>query len=213
MIYLGKILGSETKIKLLFFLVNNPKGSYMEKELAKESKSSISEVNRQISDLVNAGIITMQRIGKTKTYSVNLRYFLFLPLQKLFVDLNKIYRRIAQEIKDVATKKFRHIQTIILIGSLAQGKVREDIIEKPSDIDLILIVKEDDNIKEVKNFLLDYINKEISLKYGIVLYPFVISQKEYLKRLGKKDPYILETYTKGEIIYGEKPRRFGKMGG
>ena len=208
MIYLGKILGSETKIKLLSVLVNNPQASYMEKELAKESKSSASEVNRQISDLVNAGIITMQRIGKTKTYSINQKHFLFLPLQKLFVDLNKIYKRIAQEIKDVAIKKFKHMQTIILIGSLAQGQVRQDIIKKPSDIDLLLIVKKDENIIGVKKFLLDYINKEISLKYGIVLYPFVISQQEYLKRLSKKDPFILGTYTKGEIIYGKKPRRF-----
>lgn len=208
MIYLGKILGSETKIKLLFVLVNNPQALYMEKELAKDSKSSISEVNRQISDLVNAGIITMQRIGKMKTYSINRKHFLFLPLQKLFVDLNKIYRRITQEIRDVTTKKFKHIQTIILIGSLAQGRVREDIIKGPSDIDLLFITKKDENIKEVKKFLLDYINKEISLKYGIILYPFIISQQEYLKRLGKKDPFILETYTKGEIIYGKRPRRF-----
>lgn len=208
MVYLGKILGSETKIKLLFVLINNPQVSYMEKELAKESKSSVSEVNRQISDLVNAGIITMQRIGKTKTYSINQKHFLFFPLQKLFVDLNKIYKRIVQEIKDVATKKFKHIQTIILIGSLAQGKVRQDIIKKPSDLDLLFIVKKDENIIGVKKFLLDYINKEISLKYGIVLYPFVISQQEYLKRLSKKDPFILGTYTKGEIIYGKKPRSF-----
>lgn len=208
MIYLGKILGSETKIKLLFVLINNLQASYMEKELAKESKSSISEVNRQIPDLVRVGIITMERIGKTKTYTINRKHFLFLPLQKLFVDLNKIYKRIAQEIKNVTTKKFKDIQTIILIGSLAQGKIRQDIVKEPSDIDLLFIVKEDENIKELKKFLLDYVNKEISLRYGITLYPFVISQQEYLKRLGKKDPFILETYTKGDIIYGKKPRRF-----
>jgi len=207
MIYLGKILGSETKIKLLFVLINNPQASYMEKELAKESKSSVSEVNRQISDLVSPGIITMQRIGKTKIYSINQKHFLFTPLQKLFIDLNKIYRNIAQQIKEATTKKFKHIQAIILIGSLAYGKVREDIVEEPSDIDLVFIIKEGE-IKKVKNFLLEYISKEISLKYGIILYPFIISCEEYLKRLSKKDPFILETYIKGEIIYGEKPRGF-----
>lgn len=208
MIYLGKILGSETKIKLLFVLVNNLQVSYVEKELAKESKSSLSEVNRQIPDLVSAGIVTMQRIGKTKTYSINRKHFLFFPLRKLFIDLNKIYVRVAQEIKDVVIKKVKYIQTVILIGSLAQGKVREDIVKEPSDIDLIFIVKEDRGVKEVKKSLLDYINKEISLKYGITPYPFVISQQEYLKRLRRKDPFILETYTKGEVIYGKKPRRF-----
>jgi len=208
MIYLGKILGSETKIKLLFILINNPQVSYMEKELAKESKSSSSEVNRQIPDLVSAGVITMQKIGKAKVYSINRKHFLFLSLQKLFISLDKIYKNIAQQIKEITTKKFKIIQTIILIGSLAYGKVREDIVKEPSDIDLIFIVKEEKNIKEVKKFLLDYISKEISLKYGIILYPFVISRQEYLKGLNKKDLFILETYIRGKIIYGEKPRRF-----
>lgn len=207
--YLGKILGSETKIKLLFVLINNPQVTYTEKELAKESISAISEVNRQIPHLVKAGIILMQRIGRTKTYSINQKHFLFSPLQKLFVDLNKIYKKIAQEVKDIITKRFRCIQAIILTGSLTKGKLREDIVEEPSDIDLIFIVKKAENVKEVKKSLIDYINKEISLKYGITLYPFVISQEEYLNRLNKKDLFILETYTKGEIIYGQKPRRSG----
>jgi len=206
--YLGRILGSHTKIKLLFVLINNPHVTYTEKELAKESISSISEVNRQISHLVKAGIILMQRIGKTKAYSINQKHFLFLPLKKLFVDLNKIYKKIVQDVKKVITKRFRCIQAIILIGSLVKGKLRQNIIEEPSDIDLIFIVKKDKDIKEVKKTLIHYINKDISLKYGITLYPFVISQQEYLNRLYKKDLFILESYTKGEVIYGQKPRRF-----
>jgi len=207
--YLGKILGSETKIKLLFVLINNPQVTYTEKELAGESISSISEVNRQIPHLVKAGIISMQRIGKTKAYSINQKHFLFLPLQKIFVDLNKIYKKAAREIKDVITKRFRCIQAIILTGSLTKGKLREDIIDEPSDIDLVFIVKKVENTKEVKKNLVGYINKEISLKYGIALYPFVISPQEYLSRLNKKDLFILETYIKGEVIYGQKPRRSG----
>ena len=208
MIYLEKILGSGTKIKLLFVLVNNPQGVYTEKELAKESISAISEVNRQIPHLVKAGVILMQRLGKTKTYSINQKHFLFSPLQKLFVDLNKIYKNVAQELKDVITKKFSCIQAIILIGSLTKGKLRGNIVEEPSDIDLIFIVKKAENAKKVKKELINYINKVISLKYGITLYPFVISQQEYIGRLNRKDLFILETYTKGQVVYGRKPRKF-----
>jgi predicted nucleotidyltransferase len=208
MVYLGKILGSETKIKILFVLVANPQVSYMEKELAKEGKSSISEVNRQIEDLVNSGLVTMQRLGKTKLYSINQKHFLFFPLRKLLVDLNKTYKRIAQEIKIFSVKEIGRIRTIILIGSLAQGKIREDIVKEPSDIDLIFIVESDKDIKGVKKSILAYINKKISLRYGVSLYPFVISKGEYLKRLSKRDAFILESYTRGEVLYGEKPRRF-----
>ncbi len=208
MVYLGKILGSETKIKILSVIVANPHFSYMEKELAKESKSSISEVNRQISDLVNAGLVTMQRLGRTKIYSLNQKHFLFPPLKRLLIDLNRTYRKIAQEIKGFTINRIKRIRTIILVGSLAQGKVREDIVKAPSDIDLIFIVDSDKDVKCVKKSLLDYINKKVSLKYGISLYPFVISKREYLNRLNKKDTFILESYVKGEVLYGKKPRRF-----
>lgn len=207
MSYLGEILGSETKIKLLFTLVNNSQLTYTEKELAKKSASSVSEVNRQIPRLVKAGIISMQRIGRTKAYSINQKHFLFPPLRKLFIGLSEIYKKVAREIKDAVTKKFKSIQAIILIGSLAEGRLRDDIVEEPSDIDLIFIVKKTENVREVKKNLINYINKDISLKYGIALYPFVISKQEYLNRLRKKDLFILETYIKGEVIYGRKPRR------
>ena len=44
--YLDRILGSTTKINALSVLVSNPKRSFMEIELAKESGSPVSEVNR-----------------------------------------------------------------------------------------------------------------------------------------------------------------------
>jgi DNA-binding transcriptional ArsR family regulator len=212
MVYLGKILGSETKIKILSVLVTNPRSSYMERELAKEGRSSVSEVNRQIEGLVNSGLITMQRLGKTKLYSINQKHFLFSPLKKLLVDLNKIYKRIAWEIRNFALKKIRHIQAVILIGSVAKADIREDIVREPSDIDLVFILKQDKDIKEAKKILLDYISRKISLRYGISLYPFVISRAEYLNRLSARDTFILESYTKGEVLYGEKPRRFSQVG-
>lgn len=209
MVYLGKILGSETKIKILFVLVSNPRASYMEKELAKASNSSVSEVNRQIPDLVNSGLVTIQRLGRTKIYSLNQKHFLRSSLEKLFVDLNKIYKKIARDIKGYAIAKVSSVQTIILVGSLAYGKVREDIVKEPSDIDLIFIIDLDANVSKVKKTLIDCIDKKISSKYGIVLYPFVISRQEYLNRLGRKDRFILDSYVKGEVLYGGKPRRAG----
>lgn len=208
MVYIGRILGSETKIKILFTLVTNPKSSYMEREIAKESMSSISEVNRQISDLVNSGLVMMQRLGNVKVYSINVKHFLFLSLQNLFINLNKVYRKIALEIGRYIVKKDGYIQTIVLVGSLARGKIREDIVEEPSDIDLIFIAESDKNVKKIKGALLEYIDKKIFPRYGITIYPFIISRQEYIKRLNKEDIFILKSHTKGEVIYGEKPRRF-----
>jgi Fic family protein len=53
--YLDKLLGSKTKINLLSVLLSNPERSFIESELAKEAGAAVSEVNRQINDLVSIG--------------------------------------------------------------------------------------------------------------------------------------------------------------
>ena len=208
MVYLEKILGTKVKVRLLFTLISNSAGSYMEKELAKDSNTSISEVNRQVADLVNAGVIIMQRAGSVKTYSINKKHVLFAVLRPLFTDLNRVYRKIAQKIKSAATAKFACIRAIIIAGSLTRGNVREDIVKEPSDIDLVFILENDKDLKEVRGFLLRYIDEKIFPQYGITLFPFVISRREFLERLGGRDPFIAQVHTTGEVVYGEKPRRF-----
>jgi DNA-binding transcriptional ArsR family regulator len=88
--YMDKILGTKTKINILSVLVAQPERSIIENELAKEAGMSVSEVNRQIKDLVNAGLVTMERTGKAKVYRVNRQHFLYQPLRSIFRSL-KIY--------------------------------------------------------------------------------------------------------------------------
>lgn len=68
--YLDRILGSKTKVNILSALTQNKEKSFMESELAKEIGSSISEVSRQIIDLVNVGLVRMERVGKAKIYPI-----------------------------------------------------------------------------------------------------------------------------------------------
>jgi len=96
--YLGRILGSTTKINALAVLVPNPERSCLENELARISGASASEVNRQMKDLVNAGLVLMQRVGKAKLYQMNGKHFLFKPLRELFKNLEGVYREGASEV-------------------------------------------------------------------------------------------------------------------
>ena len=204
--YLERILGSTTKINALAVLVPNPERSYLENELARISGTSASEVNRQMKDLVNAGIVLMQRVGKAKLYQMNEKHFLFKPLRELFRNLEDVYREAASEVATWLTRRHKP-RTIILFGSLSKGRIRSDLVREPSDIDLIIIAEEGD-IKNVRADLLNFINTEISLRYGIIVYPIVLSVEEYLSGLAR-DQFIIDVNARGEILYGEKPRRFG----
>lgn len=201
--YLDRILGSKTKINVLAALVSNPEKLYVEKDLARECGASLSEVNRQMPDLVDSGLVIMQRMAKVKVYRINTKHFLFSPLEKLFKDLVLVYRKIADRIVLFITERHR-IEAVILLGSLRKGSLREDIVKEPSDIDLLFIVEEK---RDTEKDLIGFINKEISMKYGVAVYPIVLTKKEYIEGL-EDSPLVIEAHSRGELIYGEKPRRF-----
>jgi len=205
--YLDKILGSKTKINLLSVLVPHPERSIVENELAKEAGMSVSEVNRQIKDLVNVGLVVMERVGKSKVYQANQQHFLYEPLRSVFRGLEEIYKEIANRVAGFVVKKHK-VKAVVLFGSLVLKKVRSDLVKEPSDVDIMIIVEDESQIKSIRNDVLDFVGSEVFPVYGINVYPIVLSVDEYLSGLSK-DVFIMDVHTRGEVLYGEKPRRFG----
>jgi predicted nucleotidyltransferase len=204
--YLDKILGSKTKVNALSVLVTHPERRIVENELAKEAGASVSEVNRQVKDLVDAGLVTMERIGKSKVYQANQQNFLFKPLRNVFRDLTEIYREIANKIAKFVTGK-HEVKTVLLFGSLVSKKIRSDFVTEPSDVDVMIIVKNKEQTQSVKKDVLSFAGSEIFPVYGINVYPIVLSVNEYLSGL-TKDAFIMDVHTRGEVLYGDKPRRY-----
>lgn len=203
--YLDRVLGSRTKVNALAVLVMNSKKGFLEVELAREAGSSVSEINRQMRDLVTSGLVELERVGKGKVYRINRKHFLFRPLRVLFRELETVYKRAASDIVGYVTKRFR-IQTAILFGSLAKRSIRNDIVSEPSDID-IAIVAPAKSIPTIRKALVSYVNSEIADRYGISVYPIVVSPEQYVSGL-RQGSFISDIHADGEVLYGEKPRRF-----
>jgi len=206
--YLEKIIGTGTKVAALNVLLNSPERRFLEFELAREARVAVSEINRQMPSVVQTGLVQVERIGKGKLYRLNGNHFLVPPLRKLFADLNVTYRKASEKICKKAVSESVGLEAAILLGSAANGKVRNDISEVPSDIDLVFIVKKAMDKEALFNALVSYINKEIASEYGITCYPIVISREEYLAALGKKERFILNVQNEGVEIYGKRPKRF-----
>ncbi len=83
--YLEDVIGSKTKVRILYTLFSNENRAFFEKELAITCGSSISEVNRQIVSLVEFGLIHHYREGRLKFYRINPAHFLYKPLKDLFL--------------------------------------------------------------------------------------------------------------------------------
>jgi len=207
--YLEKIIGTGTKVAALNVLLNSPERRFLESELAREAGAAVSEINRQMPSVVQTGLVQVERVGKGKLYQINGKHFLVPPLRKLFADLNATYRKAAGKICKVAVSESKGLDAVILLGSAANGKVRSDISESPSDIDLVFIVKNASEKEALFGSLVSYINGEIASEYGIACYPIVMAKGEYLDALGKKERFVLNVQNGGAELYGKKPRRFG----
>jgi predicted nucleotidyltransferase len=204
--YLDKILGSKTKVNALSVLVTQPERRIIENELAKEAGVSVSEINRQLKDLVNVGLVTMQRVGKSKVYQINQQNFLFQPLRNTFRSLEETYREIANKVAKFAAGK-HEVKTVLLFGSLVSRKIRSNFVKEPSDIDIMIIVENKAKTHGVTKDILNFLTSEIFPVYGINAYPIVLSTEEYVSGLAK-DPFIMNIHANGEVLYGEKPRRY-----
>ncbi|MGQ9461358.1 MAG: hypothetical protein ACUVTE_07595 [Candidatus Bathycorpusculaceae bacterium] len=72
----------------------------------------------------------------------------------------------------------------------------------------MIIVEDESQIKAVRNDVLDFVSSNIFPAYGVNIYPIVLSVDEYLSELSE-DVFIMDVHSRGEVLFGEKPRRFG----
>ncbi len=207
-VYLEDVLGSKTKVNILSVLVNNP-GQINEGRLAKQAGVSASEVNRQIDDLVSIGLVNLARVGRSKLYSVNTEHFLYESLSELFRSLSLVYREIADRVKDYAVS-IGGVVAVILVGSLTSGSIRQDFVDNPSDIDIVVVVDNGSSLGVMRKRLVEYTNGEIYPRYGVNAYTIVLSESEYISGLSG-DKFIIDTHTNGETLFGEKPTRTSTM--
>jgi len=195
-------------VAALDVLLNNPGQRFLESALASKANMAVSEVNRQMPSLVQAGLVKMERVGKGKLYQINERHFLTPALKKLFMSLNAAYREAADEICKFAVSSTPGIKAVLLAGSAARQQVRQDLVGAPSDIDMVFIVKAEKEKEQLFNALVPYVDGEVAAKYGISCYPVVFTQDEYLADLKKQERFAVSVQAEGVELYGKKPRRF-----
>jgi predicted nucleotidyltransferase len=138
---------------------------------------------------------------------VNQQHFLFEPLKSVFRGLEEIYREVANKVATFVAGK-HEVATVLLFGSLVLRRIRSDFVKEPSDVDIMIVVKNKRQTDAVRKDLLNFVDSEIFPMYGINVYPLVLSVEEYLSGLAK-DAFVMDVHSRGEVLYGEKPRRFG----
>jgi predicted nucleotidyltransferase len=127
---LANALFSKTQQQVLGLLYGQPDRDFYTNEIIKLSQSGTGAVQRELSKLAEAGIITVKEVGNQKRYQANRRIPFYPELRSIIVKTFGIADVIKEAIKPL-TKK---INLAFIYGSIAKGEDTEK-----SDIDVMIV--------------------------------------------------------------------------
>lgn len=163
-----KILGEKTKIKILRFFFDYPLIKRNVREVATECRQGFGQTARDLKELKEMGILSMEKSGKEMLYHLNKGSKLYHVLKGLFevekeqIDLPFFYRNL---LADLVTKTKRVAEACLLFGSLVTGEYKME-----SDVDLFFISDKEDEIRKICSQLED--------RYGVKIQVIVIKPGE-----------------------------------
>lgn len=177
------LFGSKTRVKLLHLFLNNPGQSFYVREITRKIDEQINSVRRELSNMLEVGVITSDSADNKLYYQVNQRYEYYVPLRAIFGDdLNETNAvpALADELSSELSTTIRSIPGLslaILSGVLVRGST--------SAIDVVLV----GNLPSVK---VKTAIKTIEKLEGRDINYSVLSYDEFYYRLSIRDRFITE---------------------
>lgn len=189
------LFGSKTRVKLLHLFLNHPGQPFYVREITRKIEEQINSVRRELSNMLEVGIITSDSADNKLYYQVNQRYEYYVPLRAIFADA-KDDVKIIQPV-EVATNKVYEselagitgLRVAIAAGVLVKGSV--------SPVDLILA----GNVSMTK---VKAVIKMIEKKEGRDVNYSVLPYEEFYYRLSIRDKFITEILDSNHSVVIDK---------
>jgi hypothetical protein len=81
---IDKLFGSKTRVKLLHLFLNHPGQSFYVREITRLIDEQINSVRRELSNMLEVGVITSDTADNKLYYEVNQRYEFYTALRAIF---------------------------------------------------------------------------------------------------------------------------------
>lgn len=81
---IDKLFGSKTRVKLLHLFMNHPGQSFYVREITRLIEEQINSVRRELSNMLEVGVITSDTSDNKLYYQVNQRYEFYTALRAIF---------------------------------------------------------------------------------------------------------------------------------
>jgi hypothetical protein len=176
------LFGSKTRVKLLQLFYSSPNRSFYVREITRKIDEQINSVRRELSNLLNIGIIVSENTNNRLYYEVNQKFEYYKPLQEIFGGgVNKSVTKKkaddgAEEAADPDLKAIGHIELALYTGQFTR--------DETAGIDLLVVG--DVNRNALKKYV-DQLEKQEgkSLRYAVMSLP------DFQYRQGIKDRFAV----------------------
>lgn len=178
------LFGSKTRVKLLHLFLNNPGQSFYVREITRKIDEQINSVRRELSNMLEVGVITSDTADNKLYYQVNQRYDYYVPLRAIFADettdMNAVAANqdaAASDEYGAAIRSISGIRLALIAGVLVRGS--------NSPVDVVLV----GNLSpaKVKSAI-----KVIERGEGREINYTVLSYDDFYYRLSMRDRFITE---------------------
>ncbi len=187
------LFGSKTRIKLLHLFLNNPGKAFYVREITRLVDEQINSVRRELSNLLEVGVITNASSDNKLYYEVNQLYEFYLPFRTIFGDpkaektpSTSIASRDGEEVAwQSIVRKLAGIRVAIAAGILVKNSA--------SPIDLMLV-------GDLSSKRVDEAVKEAEKIAGKELRFTTIRYDEFYYRLSVRDRFIQSILTNKHVV-------------
>lgn len=181
-----QLFGSKTRVKLLQLFYSNPNRSFYVREITRKIDEQINSVRRELSNLLNAGIISSETTNNRLYYEINKSYQFYDPLSQIFGANAGVTGDDDTSESTAALKSLGNVNLALYTGQFTR--------DERSGIDFLIVG--DINQTQLAKYITDTEAKE-----GKAIRYAVMDKKEFEYRRQINDRFLLSVLdSKKQII-------------
>ena len=192
---IDKLFGSKTRVKLLHLFLNHPGESFYVREITRLIDEQINSVRRELSNMLEVGVITSDNADNKLYYQVNQRYEFYTALRAIFAGETIDAPQQSQSDSAVneqylaALKGINPLRVAVFAGVLVKGST--------SPIDVLLV----GNVSAPKaKAVMSIIEKAEGREINYAVLPY----DDFYYRLSVRDRFLNEIITAQHVVAIDK---------
>ena len=191
---LDEVMGSKLKIRLIRALYESGR-PLTGMKLAQAAGYSHTQAYKALDDLETLGVVTKDYAGASYLYSINPRSYV---VNEMLAPALAVEKKMLRALASRFYKRLgKDLVSITLYGSVAR---RED--QPGSEIDLILVVRDDAYLEELESIAAE-VSLDSALEFGGPVSAFVVPKTEYRRKRDEAGAMWARVNSEGRVI----PRR------